>query len=81
MFAISVKVLFLVLGDMGLATMWEAVFSDVGVTVLAVLNTLRITKGLPRIGSCCDAVASYGGNAVIQKYAGRYEPARLNNNR
>jgi len=41
-FAISVKVLFLVLGAMGLATMWEAVFSDVGVTVLAVLNTLRI---------------------------------------
>ncbi|HPV02467.1 MAG TPA: heavy metal translocating P-type ATPase, partial [Clostridiales bacterium] len=41
-FAISVKVLFLLLGALGLATMWEAVFSDVGVTVLAVLNTLRI---------------------------------------
>lgn len=41
-FAISVKVLFLLLGVLGLSTMWEAVFSDVGVTVLAVLNTLRI---------------------------------------
>lgn len=41
-FAISVKVLFLLLGAFGLSTMWEAVFSDVGVTVLAVLNTLRI---------------------------------------
>ncbi len=41
-FAISVKVLFLLLGALGLSTMWEAVFSDVGVTVLAVLNTLRI---------------------------------------
>ncbi len=40
--AISVKVLFLLLGAAGLATMWEAVFSDVGVTLLAVLNTLRI---------------------------------------
>jgi len=41
-FAISVKVLFLLLGAIGAATMWEAVFADVGVTVLAVLNTLRI---------------------------------------
>jgi Cd2+/Zn2+-exporting ATPase len=43
-FAITVKVLFLLLGAAGLATMWEAVFSDVGVTVLAVLNTLRIRR-------------------------------------
>jgi Cd2+/Zn2+-exporting ATPase len=43
-FAISVKVLFLLLGAAGLTTMWEAVFSDVGVTVLAVLNTLRIRR-------------------------------------
>ena len=35
---------FLLLGAAGLATMWEAVFSDVGVTVLAVLNTLRIRR-------------------------------------
>jgi len=41
-FAILVKTLFLLLGTLGLSTMWEAVFSDVGVTVLAVLNTLRV---------------------------------------
>ena len=43
-FAISVKVMFLLFGAAGMATMWEAVFSDVGVTVLAVLNTLRIKR-------------------------------------
>jgi Cd2+/Zn2+-exporting ATPase len=41
-FAISIKVLILLLDVTGLATMWEAVFADVGVTLLAVLNTLRI---------------------------------------
>lgn len=41
-FAISIKVLVLLFGVTGLATMWEAVFADVGVTLLAVLNTLRI---------------------------------------
>ena len=37
-FAISVKVLFLILGSLGLMTMWGAVFADVGVTFIAVLN-------------------------------------------
>ncbi|KWX85541.1 cadmium transporter, partial [Paenibacillus riograndensis] len=40
-FALAVKALFLLLGAFGIATMWEAVFSDVGVTVLAVLNSVR----------------------------------------
>lgn len=40
-FAIGVKVAVLLLGAAGLATMWAAVFSDVGVTVLAVLNAMR----------------------------------------
>lgn len=40
-FALAVKGLFLLLGAFGIATMWEAVFSDVGVTVLAVLNSVR----------------------------------------
>ncbi len=40
-FAISVKVAVLVLAGFGLATMWMAVFADVGVTVLAVLNAMR----------------------------------------
>ena len=40
-FAIGVKVLVLLLAAIGLATMWMAVFADVGVTVLAVLNAMR----------------------------------------
>ncbi|MEK8211006.1 heavy metal translocating P-type ATPase [Paenibacillus sp. FSL L8-0463] len=40
-FALAVKAVFLLLGAFGIATMWEAVFSDVGVTVLAVLNSIR----------------------------------------
>lgn len=40
--AIGIKVLVLLLGAAGMATMWEAVFADVGVTLLAVLNTMRI---------------------------------------
>ncbi|WP_379128089.1 heavy metal translocating P-type ATPase [Paenibacillus sp. sgz500958] len=40
-FALGVKAVFLLLGAFGIATMWEAVFSDVGVTVLAVLNSVR----------------------------------------
>ena len=41
-FAIIVKVLVMVLGVMGIATMWEAVFADVGVALLCVLNSLRL---------------------------------------
>ena len=40
-FAIGVKLSVLVLAALGLATMWMAVFADVGVTVLAVLNAMR----------------------------------------
>ncbi|MBQ3631176.1 MAG: heavy metal translocating P-type ATPase [Prevotella sp.] len=40
-FAIAVKILVLILAVFGLATMWMAVFADVGVTVLAVLNAMR----------------------------------------
>lgn len=43
-FAIGVKILVLILGFFGIATMWEAVFADVGVTVLATLNALRTLK-------------------------------------
>ncbi|MDY8095449.1 heavy metal translocating P-type ATPase [Paenibacillus polymyxa] len=43
-FALGVKVVFLTLGAFGIATMWEAVFSDVGVTLLAVLNVMRVLK-------------------------------------
>ena len=40
-FAIGIKVLFLLLGALGIAGMWEAVFGDVGVTIIAVLNAMR----------------------------------------
>ena len=43
-FAIGVKVLVLVLAALGIATMWMAVFADVGVTVLAVLNAMRALR-------------------------------------
>ncbi len=41
-FAIGVKILFLLLGALGIASIWFAVFADVGVTILAILNALRI---------------------------------------
>ncbi len=40
-FAIGVKVVFLILGAFGFMTMWGAVFADVGVTLIAVINSLR----------------------------------------
>lgn len=43
-FAIGVKVAILLLATVGLGTMWMAVFADVGVTVLAVLNAMRALK-------------------------------------
>ena len=43
-FAISVKVLVLILSAFGLSTMWEAVFADVGVSIIAILNALRVLK-------------------------------------
>ena len=45
-FAIGVKILVLVLAALGIATMWIAVFADVGVTVLAVLNAMRALRVL-----------------------------------
>ena len=40
-FALAVKALVLILGAFGVATMWEAVFADVGVSVIAILNSMR----------------------------------------
>jgi Cd2+/Zn2+-exporting ATPase len=42
--ALSVKILVLILGAMGMATMWKAVIADVGVALLAILNAVRIQK-------------------------------------
>ncbi|MEL7624434.1 MAG: heavy metal translocating P-type ATPase [Clostridiales bacterium] len=44
LFAMGIKVVILILAAGGMATMWEAVFGDVGVTVIAVLNSMRAMK-------------------------------------
>ena len=41
-FALSIKIIVLLLSVMGLAQMWMAVFADVGVTLLTILNTMSI---------------------------------------
>ena len=43
-FALTVKLAVLLLGAMGLATMWMAVFADVGVSILAILNSLTLLR-------------------------------------
>lgn len=43
-FALGIKALFLILGAFGFVTMWGAVFADVGVTLIAVINSLRALK-------------------------------------
>jgi Cd2+/Zn2+-exporting ATPase len=43
-FALSVKGVILVMGALGMAAMWEAVFGDVGVALIAVLNAMRVMK-------------------------------------
>jgi Cd2+/Zn2+-exporting ATPase len=44
-FVLALKTVFLALGAVGVATMWEAVFADVGAALLAVLNAVRIIRG------------------------------------
>lgn len=43
-FALSIKVIVLVLSAIGISTMWEAIFADVGVSLLAIFNSIRIFK-------------------------------------
>ncbi len=43
-FALGIKGIFLLLGAFGIATMWEAVFADVGVSVIAILNAMRVMR-------------------------------------
>ncbi len=47
-FAIGVKILMLVLGALGIVNMWGAVFADVGVSVLCILNAIRIIRFVPQ---------------------------------
>jgi Cd2+/Zn2+-exporting ATPase len=41
-FALGIKLLILVLGALGIANMWAAVFADVGVAVICILNSMRL---------------------------------------
>ncbi|MGN0611304.1 MAG: HAD-IC family P-type ATPase, partial [Ruminiclostridium sp.] len=43
-FALGVKLIVQVLGVLGIASMWAAVFADVGVSIIAILNSLRLMK-------------------------------------
>ena len=43
-FALGVKIIVMILGAGGVATMWEAIFADVGVALIAVLNAMRVMK-------------------------------------
>lgn len=49
-FALGVKAIVLILGAIGIANMWEAVFADVGVAVLAILNSMRTLKAQKKNG-------------------------------
>ena len=44
-FALGIKIAFIILGVLGIASMWEAVFSDMGVALIAILNATRVLKG------------------------------------
>lgn len=65
-FALGVKVLVLVLGALGIATMWAAVFADVGVAVIAILNAIRAlrTPGSERITREEKALSFKGSTAA-----------------
>lgn len=56
-FAIVVKVLVMILGVLGIANMWEAVFADVGVALLCVLNALRLMKSYRADGAVAPTTA------------------------
>jgi Cd2+/Zn2+-exporting ATPase len=43
-FALSIKAIFILLGIFGVATMWEAVFADVGVALAAIANVTRVLR-------------------------------------
>jgi Zn2+/Cd2+-exporting ATPase len=60
--ALSIKAVFVVLGAMGVATMWEAVFADVGVTVAAVINATRALK--TSSGATLASIENSGGGPL-----------------
>ena len=66
-FALVIKLGFIVLGAFGVANMWEAVFADVGVALLAILNATRVrTYSLPHIGKgdTVQVLADFNGSSA-----------------
>ncbi len=63
-FALGIKAVFLGLGAIGIAGMWEAVIADVGVAILAVLNATRTLRGAVTVRSVKDGVAFPAPEAV-----------------
>ena len=59
-FALAIKGLFLILGALGVASMWEAVFADVGVAVIAILNASRMLRGAGRAARGAKGVPASG---------------------
>lgn len=59
-FALGVKIVIMILGALGFATMWEAVFGDVGVALIAVLNAMRVMniKKITLVSSVSSEVSS-----------------------
>jgi Cd2+/Zn2+-exporting ATPase len=57
-FAIGVKLIILILGALGLASMWAAVFADVGVAFLAILNAMRALRVKPWVPAGASSVAA-----------------------
>jgi Cd2+/Zn2+-exporting ATPase len=45
LFALGVKAFFITLGSFGIASMWEAVFADMGVALIAIANATRVLRG------------------------------------
>ncbi|NLK07075.1 MAG: HAD-IC family P-type ATPase, partial [Firmicutes bacterium] len=61
--AFGVKAIFIALGVVGAASLWEAVFADVGVAILAVLNSSRALRFKPKTQLQCDAACEYLGQS------------------
>jgi len=57
-FALGVKALVLVLGALGIASMWSAVFADVGVSVIAILNAIRVLNVKEHINKNLEVIAN-----------------------
>ena len=67
-FSLLVKAVILILSAAGIANMWLAVFGDVGVAVIAILNAMRVNSG--RFGGGAGAQGEYAGAKAAEKLRG-----------